>query len=264
MKSKEQINNEIKSTLYHQANHMEPNKDLFNQIRLNIYEKEQQEVMKNKKFSFKNRKKLIAAAIACLALTSITIIGASLGKSWVSYTGMQYQEFPSTTVLKQDVGFIPKYTQELPGGFEYKNGGFGTAELLDETQNALTETSHISFLYERKQDKQQLMLNAEQIEQQYLTYGTTEIVENYNNIPLYYHQQTYKFVPEDYNMTEEDQQAIESGKLQISIGSQEVEIQNYQNLSWYEQGINYSLSAFDGEYTVEQMTEMAKHIINQN
>ncbi|MEG1001641.1 MAG: hypothetical protein RR844_09615 [Clostridium sp.] len=80
---------------------------------------------------------------------------------------------------------------------------------------------------------------------------------------MYYYEQNYKFVPENYELTEEDKRDQAEGKLEISFGASEVSIKNIQGLSWYEGGLEYRVMGNDYNFEVEEMIDMAKVIITQ-
>ena len=170
--------------------------------------------------------------------------------------------FPSEERVVKDVGFAPKYTKVLPGGFVFNEGYIGKSQLEDEAGNVVTQTNSISFSYKRGAEKAPLTLNVTQIKEAYLDKSSSSLVDNYNDIGLYYYEKDYKFVPPAYELTEEDIKAKEAGELEISYGSSEISCENVQGLSWYEDGLEYSVMGNDFNFTVEEMVEMSKAIID--
>lgn len=61
---------------------------------------------------------------------------------------------------------------------------------------------------------------------------------------------------------QEDKTAYEAGKIEISYGSSQVSYESVQALSWYEEGLHYTIMGSDYNFTIEQMLEMSKIIID--
>lgn len=101
------------------------------------------------------------------------------------------------------------------------------------------------------------------MEEKYMVYGPDEKVqETYKGYPLYYYEKTYKFVPEGYELTEEDQRAYDAGEMEISFGSSEVSVEQVQAINWNEGDMKYSLLGNDLNLPVEELLDMAKAIID--
>lgn len=262
MRTNKKQKEKIQNIFSQKAIEIEPSKELFNKIRKDIYEQECNKTMKNKLFGLIRGKRLVTIAACCVVLGSITVIGATMGKSWISHSQAKYMTFPSEERIQKDVGFVPKYTDTLPGGFEYSNGGFGESQLEDEG-NILTHTKDVILSYTREGQRSPLNLSITQVGKEFLNDTESQLVGEYKEIELYYYEKEYKFVPEDYELTEEDKKANEMGVLEISYGASEVSNEIVQGLSWYEDGLQYMVMGNDYNFTVEEMTEMAKVIIDQ-
>ena len=254
---------QIKSALLEELDQIKPSDELFNKIKADINNKECEKVMKNKMTKFKKGKRLTVLVASFVLLFSITVLGVTMGKSWLGTSNHKYKSFPSQEKILNDVGFIPKYTESLPGGFKYFGGGTGESKLSDESGNTLTQTKDIDLGYKRENEKSVLNLSISQIEEQFLDDNQTEIVGDLNGVSLYYSQQDYKFVPADYKVTEEDKKAEKEGKLVISYGAPEISIENVQHLSWYEDGLHYTIIGNDYNFKVQEMIDMASVVINK-
>lgn len=263
MKINKKSNQKIKLALLQGTNEIEPSAELFDKIKKDIYEQECGEIMKNKVTNFKKGRRLVVIAASFVLLGSLTVLGITMGKSWVGHTNLKYKTFPSQEKILKDVGFIPKYPESLPGGFEYANGGTGESKLSDDAGNILVQTKNIALGYKRENEKSILSLSITQLEEQFLDNKESQLVGDLNGINLYYYQQDYKFVPANYELTEEDKKAKEAGELEISYGASEISVCNMQGLSWYEDGLEYMIMGSDYSFTVEEMIDMAAVIIQQ-
>lgn len=263
MRKNNQEDNLLKEVLNQKANGIEVGDGLLNQIKVNIYEREGEISMKNKRFSFKNKKRALVMMMGCIALISTTVIAGAFGKGWTSYTTVKYPTFPSVEAVQKDIGFVPKYVESFSNGFEFKVGGIGENQLIDDANNTVIETKSITLGYEQESTGKQINMNAEQMEEKYMVHGSDEkMQETYKGYPLYYYEKTYKFVPEDYELTEEDQKAYDAGEMEISFGSSEVSVEQIQSISWYEEGVRYSIGGNDLNLPVEELLDMAKTIID--
>ena len=92
-------------------------------------------------------------------------------------------------------------------------------------------------------------------------YSAWDKVEQENGITFYYSRDTYKTVPDDYEITEEDKAGMESGKLQIAYdGGQDTEVQQAYYVGWIKDGKVYSINGFDLSISADEMLGMAKEV----
>lgn len=226
------------------------------------------DVKMSKKFQFHGMKKAGVVVAACLV--SLSCIAAPLITSWVSSSHIVFHDFPTTKQVQKEVGFVPKYTQTLPGGFSFTDSDVGNTSLQDANGDAVVTAKEIGFSYtkEGSTKNQYLSLSALQIEKDLVI--TEDMIKDthytkldYNDITLFYNMQRYKFVPADYQLTDQDKKDEASGELAISYGSDEVEYSNMQSIIWYEEGICYTLLSSNYDLPQEDLLSMAKTIIDQ-
>lgn len=258
-------NESIISALLKETNEIEPSEGLFSKIKEDIYKKECEGAMKSKSTSFKKGRRLTVLVASFVLLFSVTVLGSTIlkGNTWMSSSNHKYRTFPSQEKVLKDIGFSPKYSESLPGGFEYVGGGIGDSQLSDETGEILTETKSLDLGYRRENEKSTLNLSITQVEERFLDDKDNKLVGDLNGINLYYYQKDYKFVPANYELTEEDKKSQEDGILEISYGASEISNSNIQGISWYEDGLHYTLMGSDYNFTVEEMIDMAEVIIKE-
>ena len=80
---------------------------------------------------------------------------------------------------------------------------------------------------------------------------------------VYYSRDTYKFVPADYELTEEDQKNMEQPNHYISYGSDKVEVQTCDNVIFEMDGKRYTLLGFDNDMTADEWYDMAGDLIQK-
>lgn len=86
---------------------------------------------------------------------------------------------------------------------------------------------------------------------------TTEV----NGVTLTYRDAHYRFVPADYEVSDEEKQQEKNGELVISCGSDEVEDKMFQSVLWEQDGVTYLISGFDTGLDAQAMFGMAAEFI---
>ena len=87
---------------------------------------------------------------------------------------------------------------------------------------------------------------------------TTEV----NGVTLTYRDAHYRFVPDDYEKSDEEKQQEKSGELVISYyGSDEVEDKMFQSVLWEQDGATYLISGYDTGLDAQTMFDMAAELV---
>lgn len=197
----------------------------------------------------------IAAALACVG----TAFAATGLRSWQSYPESEYETLPSVEAVSEDIGYEPVIIEEFENGFVYATGHAVDNDITDESGAVEDSFKSASFTYER---------NGEEVwfSQEKYDFGTElkgEIIDSVDGIDIYKTGYMNKVVPADYEMTEEDISAEESGELVFSWGSDEVMVMEIKSVEWRVDGINYILMQMGGSVTVDELCTMAKEIIGR-
>jgi len=214
---------------------------------------------------------VMIALIATLAVGT-TVFAAGKLASIVSSSSVipTYYSMPSADKINKDFGFEPKLVEKFDTGYEFKSGHKVKYEVIEGEENSEVlvnrkdgnssgEQEAVDFVYNKGEDK--ISLN---ISKGYLGEDSQEAehVGNYRDISLSYLSSTYKVLPEDYKMTEQDKKDEASGKYIFSYGSDKVEISEFKHLSWTQNGISYMFTAMDSDVTQEQLIKMAHQMID--
>lgn len=81
-----------------------------------------------------------------------------------------------------------------------------------------------------------------------------------DGIEVRFYHDTYKFVPEGYALTEEDQQNLEHDDYFISEGVEEIEMTTISSITWEQDGIQYTMLCHGG-CDAATLYEMAQELI---
>lgn len=206
------------------------------------------------------KKRLLAPVIALVALLAIGTGLLATGNIH-SITGSSsslpdYKEVPTQQQLSEDLGYAPNIPAEFSNGYTFESAVIGDQEGQDEYGNAVDKHKFIQIKYTK--DNANIYIYAEK----WSTAPSTPVTETYDGVDLYYTADMYKFVPPDYELTEQDKADEASGKYIFSYGTDEVEIQTNQSVSWEKDGISYGLLATDSDLTQDDLMAMAKEALN--
>lgn len=224
------------------------------------------------KSKFLNPKTILIAGIVCV-LTTVTCVAATDLSGWYGSSSQltETTTFPDKDEVNEKVGFTPKYIKEFSNGFKFESFNNSNCEKRDESGKAIVKTKSADFDYikDGKAENQYLSVSAEKLDEQYIESDDREnlIKDDYKGIEIEYISYKYKAVPEDYRPSEEEKELCDRGLLQIGYGaeSDEIEESNTQYVSWYEDGILYSIMNFNyDDLSKDDMINMAKEIIDQN
>ncbi len=265
MKHTEAFETQIKESLSKRVEHIEPSQVLFLKVRREIIEKEGKNKM-NRVITHKGiRKWMIVGAVGILSVAGIAApMVVNKIDSWHGQSGERFTTFPGQKAVQKEVNYTPKYLENLPGGFTFSDASISHMQGNDEDGAQVVEAKGITFYYDKgkKEKGKYLSLNTTPLTEEMVRSEKEEKIE-IGDSQLFYVAQTMKFVPVNYKLTKEDEEAIAAGKLEVSYGSDEVEISQVQSLSWYEGGISYLLQEMNYIIDKTQLIEMAQAIRNK-
>jgi len=210
--------------------------------------------------NMKSKKKTAFIAVAATLVMGITVFAASgIISQWFSSSSSipDYKTLPTKEQLVKDIGYEAVTIDEFKNGYKFDNGSITDNSLSDETGNVAEKFKSVTFRYAKDGDK--VIFSQDKFNSTVETRG--EIILAIDGVDVYYHSYTNKFVPSDYQMTEEDKKAEESGELVFSYGTDKVQIIEVQSVSWEKDNTHYQLLQLDGKLSANELAEMAKEII---
>ncbi|MBT9778572.1 hypothetical protein GPL15_18910 [Clostridium sp. MCC353] len=218
-----------------------------------------QEGNRMKRYSIK--KIIVTAAVVC-ALGSITavaagrIVGIGSHSSWKE----AFYDYEQVDKLEQKLGYTMKAPESFSNGFAFSSGMPKHQEAQDESGNVVKKAEGAGINYSKK-GMADISLEIEQAG--FVNYTKQPDQKfSYNGITFNYSQDNYRFVPPDYQVSEEEQAAMDAGKLYISYGTDKVENNVVQNMYWEDGGTVYTLLAFDSTLGPEDFYEMACEVVD--
>ena len=212
--------------------------------------------MNRKHFSIKKMIIVIAVigllgSTACLAAGKITsLVGGSDGE--------RCTDFAKLDSMVDKLGYEVKAIESFQNGFTFENMNIGNTTGMDDDGNAVASYKELWVDYTKENERLNLIICKPLPEEARTAKQTGE----YKGITISYYIDTYKFVPEDYELTEEDKENEKKDDYYISYGSDEVTLNQISYVNWTDNGIHYSIMGSDTSLTAEDMIQMAEEIID--
>lgn len=245
---KDELDRVIAHALEERVSDLEASSGMLEQIRREANQRRKESVS----MKLFTPKRIAAVAILCFA--SVTCYAAVNLAGTVGHSNNHIQTYAKLEQGEETVGFDMKTIESFSNGFVFKNGGTGETYGVDEAGNPIGEAyQSLSVSYEK--DGKWLVVTAQ---------NGDPNVDAGQSAWEGYSSQLYKFVPPDYQLTEEDLEREASGELVISYGSAEVEESQMENYFWQDGGLYYSMTAQDCQLGEEGMTQMVQELMASN
>ncbi len=210
------------------------------------------------------RKMIVAVAAMCLLGTMVALGAGKVAYYSSSHNANEpdFASFADMGSAKEQTGFPVKAVEKFDNGFAFQNACVINVDAHDESGQTVDTFPELSVEYTK--NGQRISLSIEKERPEYVESTTGNPVDiPYKDLTLTYRNDHYKFVPPDYEVTEEDQAAIDAGEMYLSYGSSEVELKDFHFVGWKEGEIRYSLMSYgDGALGQDEMVKMAQQIID--
>lgn len=205
------------------------------------------------------RKIVVAAAV--VAAFGVTAIAAMKAAGLEGHTDLRDAVYSVSEIqeLSDDEDFGVKYIDEFSNGYKFEVGYPSVGKATDADGNTIKE--YTSFAVEYKNGDSEIVFftepNADVVDMP----ADCETVD-VDGTTVYTMEDTYKFVPPDYEMTEQDKEDEASGKYIFSYGTDEVEIQNVKQVMWKEGSVICTILEQTGTLDMDELVSMAEEVMN--
>ena len=217
---------------------------------------EKEEINMKKSFG-----KKFAVVVAAVAAISVTAVGAGKIVSMSSSRNIHdaVDTVEKTEEQAKDAGIEINIIDKFDNGYTFKEGYVGDVDHWDESGSKVAVTKNLSATYTL--DGAQIYLDVDQIVDEL---GEPEYVleENYNGTDIYTYEWTNKFVPADYEMTEQDKADEADGKVVFSYGSDEVETKEIKTVKFVKDNTQVMLMDMDSNVDMGELVNMLKTVID--
>ncbi|MBS5545890.1 MAG: DUF4179 domain-containing protein [Lachnospiraceae bacterium] len=252
---------QIRGALKERAGEIKVSQGETEQACRKIHRRIEEETGMRKKWSWK--KVLVTAAAVCV-VGSVTAIAAGRIVEIESHSSWKeaVNQYSEAQKMGEELNLTLQIPENFSNGYTFQSALPVHASGQDEEGNAVKEWTGMNLIYQ-KEGQPDLTIDMEQM-QESEGYGVGDETFEYNGIRLVYSKEHYRFVPPEYQVSEEEQAQMDAGELIISYGSPEVQDSEIQSLNWQADGISYGLMIFDSTITPAELVQMAEEIIGGN
>lgn len=252
----------IKDALQNTGTRIVASESLKQRIDFQIADRSAKEGHKMKRMNMK--KVVLGVAAACVMVGTIAIAGSGV----VSYMGHgssipDYTKFEDMGKAESEIGYSVGCVESFSNGFDMKGIHIIETVLQDESGQTLGEKKSLEITYSKGGEEMDVyckkLLPVEEAD--IMEIGEYDRTLETGGITMGYTSSMYKAVPPDYEPTEEDKKAMESGRLQIGDGSAEIETSQYSRVVWVKDGIRYELMGFNVSLNADEMLQMAQEMV---
>lgn len=258
----------LRERLKKETEHIETSSFLKDNIDREIMRRQEESRMK--KFSFK--KFVVVAAAVCLMVPA-SILAAGKISGYVSHVDLtnyvRTNKWSELGEIEKKVGIKTDAIEEFSNGYKMKEISTHFFDAQDDDGNVMFTVKELDIQYQNKEKPilwatmhktDERMKNAEEESEDKPKPST---IKEYAGIKVECYNVVYKFVPPDYELTDEDNALLEQGNFTISYGTDEVQIQQNKYVSWEKNGVSYNLMGFDLDLTDEEMLDMTRQMIEK-
>ena len=202
-------------------------------------------------------KKMIVTAAALCVLGSMTafaigkITGVRAGSSLLD----EVHTYEQAKELQKEYGPKINFPEKFSNGYEFKSAVPVHFETQDKDGNTIGSGTHLSVTYEKSGMED--IAFSEDVDMDNES-SPTEIKVCEDSSELRFYKTINKFVPENYELTDEDKKAQKEGHFNLAYGNDEIEV-----MLSYIDGQKYSLFKFGDELCIDELFEMAEEMMNQ-
>lgn len=219
---------------------------------MNIHREAKRRKKEEQEMNYTLKKVIAVAAAVCLICASC--FAAMEINSMVSSTGADITEYAGLKAAAEEIGIKAKYVEAFENGFVFCRGGISESYSQDAEGNTVGEEYRGLSIGYQNDAGDSLMLHVRPAA------GADAAGQGGASG---YSCDTYKFVPQDYEPTEEDRAMEAEGDFFISYGNEMVEINKVENYAWKDGDNYYAFVAFDCNFGEEGMKQMAQEIMGK-
>jgi len=210
--------------------------------------------------NMKNKRKLpVVAAAATLVLGVSVFASSNIITSITNHSSAkpEFTSMPTAKECEKTFDFAPVLMEEFENGYTFDNGSIVYQSVNGEESSKMNDSKTLTLRYEKNDNE--LILSQEKYTS--LINPSGDIASNFEGIDIYYNSYINKFVPSDYEMTENDKKSKESGEMLFSFGTDKVEIIEVKSANFVKDGVLINLYQMNGDLEKENLIDIAKEII---
>lgn len=208
------------------------------------------------RISLKKKVIITAAAVMAIGVTAVAAgkVASITGHSYLDDMVYSIEEIQAESDKEN---FDVKYPETL-GGYVFEKGLVGEGDAADEEGNKIRDYNFLNLDY----------VNGDKHASLYVE-PIADITDMPKDKPcvdidgttVYTIEQVFKFVPPDYEKTEQDIKDEEAGKLVFSYGTEDVEVKTMRQVTWEDGNLVFDIIAGDDTVDMDTLVDMAEDMI---
>ncbi|MDO5784616.1 MAG: hypothetical protein Q4P20_06085 [Eubacteriales bacterium] len=215
---------------------------------------------------FRKKKIFILSAAICAVLATVAIASSGVISYVTGYSSSdEYTSFSQLNDVEDKADLDIHAVEQFENGYSFHKMYINYWTDHDESGNALSKYKGIHITYQ-KDGEPNIWLDTEHAKTENPAKERTPVqTKTIQGIDVHYFNDTYKFVPVDYELTPEDEENLNRDDYFISEGADEISITMMSCVSWKQNGIAYSLicDCPDG-LPAETLFDMAAELIGMS
>lgn len=212
----------------------------------------------------KSKKIVILVAVACMLVGTTAFAAGKIAsyRSWASNL-TEEKDIAKSRDNAKELGVSLAIPETFSNAYTFNCSNSGGIEALDDNNQAVGNGKSFTATYV-KEGCADIYLN---VDPAFDSLDAAESekyqVKDIGGMPVYFYSDTYKFVPTDYELTDEDKENMERLDYEISYGSDEIMIQNCSGFIFEYESKTYNVLSFDSGLTIDEWAQMAEELIGQ-
>ena len=214
--------------------------------------------------TMKNRRKisriLIAAAFICLLTVTAFAAEQARVKSVVVKNKVYNENYEVLQQEMEKTGLDVNLPEEFTTGFQFQEVRTGEVEGRDDEENPVLTFRELTAYYQND-NGQRVSLRVQPNLAEEEDTRTPVASKTVSGVTLNYYVDHYKFVPEGYEPSEEEQQWMQQPGNYLSYGSDEVTESTFAFLNWKTAENDFSIADMTAAINPDVLFAMAEEII---
>lgn len=207
------------------------------------------------------KKLVVGVAVGCLLVSGgVFAAGRAVSLSSHHWLTDAYRSYGDMGKAQEELGYAADTVEEFSNGYRFDQMFVDDVNGNDEDGNTVYTYKERSITY-KKNGEPKVWLHASKPVEKQVRKGEPEAARQAGGVTIYYDTTTYKFVPPNYELTDEDKANLEKDDFTISYGSSEVQVQKASDVTWEKEGVFYHLMGFDLNLGAEEMLDMAEEVM---
>ena len=258
MRAREAWEEKIKNVLALECDGITPSRDLKDRIDRQILES-QKEAGHMKKLSVK--KLVIGVAAGCLLMSAgVFAAGRVVSLTSHTYKTDACRNYGDMDKMQAKLGYTADTVEKFSNGYNFEDMTVDDVNGSDADGNTIYTYKNLNISY-GKSGEPTVWLDVSKPVEPSVRKGEAAATRQVNGVMLYYEMTTCKFVPSNYELTEEDRANMEKDNFSVAYGTDAVEIQTASDVRWEKDGVEYYLMGFDLNLGANEMFDMAEEIM---